>query len=118
MNQIKDFFTNIAKAIAKFYNSLPSQLKIAIMVSTSILFATWLSALVGYLQSLTGLNAFTGPLVQWVISILTVVINLLQQYAVQKGTEALAKEGDAPTIAMLQTKAAANQALADKGSSL
>lgn len=109
---MKNFFEMIAKGFAKFYNSMPNQLKIAIMVSTSMLFATWLSTFATDLKAIPGLNQYAQALVQWAVAIITVIVNLLQQYAVQKGTEALANEGDKTTIRMLKAKVATNAELA------
>lgn len=95
---------NIITALAKFYNSLPSQLKILIMVASSGVAA---QLLIVFLGSLSGLIPTIHS--QVVVSILqdfmlplTGLLNLLQEYARTEGTKLLASQGDPKTLNVLQ----------------
>lgn len=101
------FIENLYKWIAKFYNSLSDKTRLLLMLATSILAAKLLSLLVQDLQS-----AQWNPYIWAVVNFLTdpeygviiIVINILQKFVKDKGTELLALEGDKKTIKQLDQK--------------
>jgi|GEM_PF-2681559 len=110
---LSNFFGGLSKLIAKGYNSLHPKVKIALMVLISFVASGFTNLLIiditEYNATLT--NDYIKLIFDGLIPFLTVVYNLLQQYAVDSGTKMLAQENDPKTIAKLHTKLEETQAL-------
>jgi hypothetical protein len=116
MQTIQQIVSYCRKALASFYNMLPSKFKIGVMVATSFLIAGWLNLftqeLINY-NSATS-NEYTKVFITALLPLMTIVVNLFQQWGVDVGTRDLAKEGDRFTIAKLQNTVVEKQELLDQ----
>lgn len=97
-------FDELSKLIAKIYNPLDKRIKIGLMVFVSAVFAGLTLTLIGDIQALQNLNKYLQVITNALLPFLTIVYNILQETARQKGTELLAAEGDEQTIQQLYDK--------------
>lgn len=102
MNTIKILF-------AKFYNSLPSKIKIAIYVTTSFLLAGFLTLIIKDIANLEINNQYIRLILDAVVFFLGVVLNIMQYQFTEAGTKFLAEEGDPKTLDQLRKKIIKNQ---------
>lgn len=108
---MKKVFSFIAVLLAKAYNPLPSRLKIAIMVFISFVAAGFISLIIRDITDLNITNDYLKLLANGLIPLLTVAVNVIQQWGVDVGTKILASEGDPKTMKKLDNKIEAAQEL-------
>jgi len=101
---MKGFFQEVAKLWAKFYNWLPSKIKIAMYVATSTIAASLVLLLIKFLTDMNTDNEILEILVSAIIPVLVIIANILQKMVVDYGTKLLALTNDIATIDMLKEK--------------
>lgn len=113
---VSNFFASLSKFFARTYNSLHPKIKIALMVLISFLASGFTNLLIRDLTeyNATVTNDYVKLIFDGLIPFLTVVYNLIQQYAVEVGTKLLAEEGDEKTLNKLYTKIEETQSLLNK----
>jgi hypothetical protein len=98
----------VLEVFAKFYNSLHPKLKIGVMVTISFVASGVTNLLIrdvtDYNASVT--NEYIKLAFDGLLILLGVVYNILQQSAVELGTQKLVADKDEKTIAKLHTKIA------------
>lgn len=97
---------NMTKLIARFYNGLDKDTKIAIMNASSLLLSGLFNLLVIDLTNYkaTVSNNYINLFIVFTIALLGILLNIIQQRFVELGTSMLAIEGDKTTIKKLNKK--------------
>ncbi len=101
---MKGFFQGVAKLWAKFYNWLPSKIKIAMYVATSTIVAGLVLLLIKFLTNINTENEIVEIFITAIIPVLTIIANIFQKMVVDYGTKLLAMADDTVTIDMLKGK--------------
>ncbi len=100
------FKEEIAKAVAAFYNYVPSRLRITIFNSTSLFIATASTVIVGRVTNLTVSDPILAAVVVLFVAIFSGVINELQSKLKDLGDKELAKEGNDKVLEVAKEKEA------------
>jgi|JI10StandDraft_1071094.scaffolds.fasta_scaffold488347_2 hypothetical protein len=108
---MKGFFQKVAKLLARFYNWLPSKVKIAMYVATSTIVAGLILLLIKFLTNLNTQNEIVELFITAIVPVLTIIANIFQKMVVDYGTKLLALEDDTTTIDMLKEKVVDTKAL-------
>lgn len=108
--KIKNVLLGVAKLWARFYNWLPAPIRVYVYSGSSLLFATWLGQLQVDLSKLTVNNAYSVAFVFFV----TGLVNVIQKWITDAGTNALVQDGSKTTIKQLEAKVDTTQEILNK----
>jgi hypothetical protein len=101
----------LAKIVAKFYNWMPSKLKIAVMVAISFITAGFITQFSVDLTNFYPSNPYLNILKQGLLPLITIIINIIQQGGVSYGTKILSAQNDPATLQKLDNKIQETQAI-------
>lgn len=109
MNNIVD---TITKAVAKFYNAIPGDIKIIIFPALFTLVISYLTLATDFLKNLL-INATPEqiPLITFAIVVIVGIIGYIQKKIANQGERVLVQEGDKATVAKIENKIEENKEL-------
>lgn len=85
------------------------------MVATSFIISGWINLVIRDLADYGTVNDYAKTFIDGLIPLLTVVVNLVQQWGVEAGTQILASNGDKKTIEKLESTVEEKQKLINQG---
>lgn len=111
LDGLKRFYSAIAKTFARFYNSLPKQLKVIIFSTTSTFVGTTSVLLIADMKAIA--DSIQDPYVVAMLvasmAIFSGFVNEIQKKLVDLGTIKLIEQNDTKTIEKIKEKIAKDQ---------